>query len=60
MNEYQRVKHMEEVDVKSVQQPYYSMQEHCMLKPESTTTKLKDIFDASATTLVLEFRMTCL
>lgn len=49
MNEYMALGHMSPYN-QSLSAPYYIIPHHCVLKPESTTTKLRVVFDASART----------
>lgn len=49
MNEYISLGHMSPYD-QPVALPYYIIPHHCVLKPQSTTTKLRVVFDASART----------
>ncbi|XP_037931366.1 uncharacterized protein LOC119666155 [Teleopsis dalmanni] len=50
MEEYERLGHMTEVNLDSMLTPRYFIPHHCVLKPDSTTTKLRVVFDASAKT----------
>ncbi|XP_037942534.1 uncharacterized protein LOC119675408 [Teleopsis dalmanni] len=50
MEEYDRVGHMTEVNLNPMLTPRYFIPHHCILKPDSTTTKLRVVFDASAET----------
>ncbi|XP_037932704.1 uncharacterized protein LOC119667483 [Teleopsis dalmanni] len=50
MEEYERLGHMTEVNLDSMLTPRYFIPHHCVLKPDSTTTKLRVMFDASAKT----------
>lgn len=47
MAEYHRLGHMEEVSLHDAAS-YYFLPHHSVLKPDSTTTKLRVVFDASA------------
>ncbi|XP_037960437.1 uncharacterized protein LOC119689635 [Teleopsis dalmanni] len=49
--EYERLGHMTEVNLDSMLTPRYFIPHHCVLKPDSTTTKLRVVFDASAKTI---------
>ena len=49
INEYMALGHMSPY-TKALQRPYYIIPHHCVLRPESTTTKLRVVFDASAQT----------
>ncbi|XP_037942496.1 uncharacterized protein LOC119675370 [Teleopsis dalmanni] len=46
----QYVKFMEEYELDSMLTPKYFIPHHCVLKPDSTTIKLRVVFDASAKT----------
>jgi len=48
MDEYERLNHMTEVQLSSVPRNQYFIPHHCVLKPDSSTTKLRVVFDASA------------
>jgi len=48
MVEYERLNHMTEVQLSSVPRNHYFIPHHCVLKPDSSTTKLRVVFDASA------------
>ncbi|XP_037929405.1 uncharacterized protein LOC119663875 [Teleopsis dalmanni] len=50
MEEYERLGHMTEVNLDSMLTPRYFIPHHCVLKPDSTTTQLRVVFDASAKT----------
>lgn len=50
MQEYEMLGHMQKIDVNIVSNPKYFIPHHCVLKPDSTTTKLRVVFDASAKT----------
>jgi len=48
MNEYERLNPMTEVQLSSVPRNHYFIPHHCVLKSDSSTTKLRGVFDASA------------
>lgn len=50
MDEYESLGHMTKLETKSIISPNYFIPHHCVLKPESSTTKLRVVFDASAKT----------
>lgn len=50
MREYEQLGHMQRVNIDDVLHPRYFIPHHCVLKPDSTTTKLRVVFDASAKT----------
>ncbi|XP_037929954.1 uncharacterized protein LOC119664555, partial [Teleopsis dalmanni] len=50
MDDYESLGHMEKVCPKDVKGAQYFIPHHCVLKPDSTTTKLRVVFDASAKT----------
>ncbi|XP_075156328.1 uncharacterized protein LOC142229633 [Haematobia irritans] len=50
MKEYERLGHMHRVKIDDLMDPKYFIPHHCVLKPDSTTTKLRVVFDASAKT----------
>jgi hypothetical protein len=54
INEYQQLDHMEptssNASLLKPEYPAYFMPHHCVIKPDSTTTKLRVVFDASAKT----------
>ncbi|XP_055840984.1 uncharacterized protein LOC129908495 [Episyrphus balteatus] len=50
MKEYQELGHMSEVNIREINEPYYFMPHLCVQKPDSSTTKLRVVFDASAKT----------
>ncbi|XP_017490985.1 PREDICTED: uncharacterized protein LOC108379170 [Rhagoletis zephyria] len=50
MNEYEGLGHMSAVENPNLRNPHYYIPLHCVLKPTSTTTKLRVVFDASCRT----------
>ncbi|XP_017487265.1 PREDICTED: uncharacterized protein LOC108375630 [Rhagoletis zephyria] len=50
MDEYERLGHMSVVQIPNLNEPHYYIHHHCVLKPSSTTTKLRVVFDASCRT----------
>lgn len=50
MKSYEDLGHMTEVDPAKINGHHYYIPHHCVLRPESTTTKLRVVFDASAKT----------
>jgi len=48
MKEYESLGHMTEVKLSQIGKPHYFIPHHCVLRPESTSTKLRVVFDASA------------
>ncbi|XP_075164230.1 uncharacterized protein LOC142236821 [Haematobia irritans] len=50
MKEYESLGHMHRVKIDDLMDPKYFIPHHCVLKPDSTTTKLRVVFDASAKT----------
>ncbi|XP_067613910.1 uncharacterized protein [Eurosta solidaginis] len=50
MAEYERLGHMSIVENPNLNEPHYYIPHHCVLKPTSTTTKLRVVFDASCRT----------
>ncbi|XP_038106663.1 uncharacterized protein LOC119766285 [Culex quinquefasciatus] len=52
IHEYEQLGHMKEVDVGPSEPPgsAYYLPHHCVLRPSSTTTKLRVVFDGSART----------
>ncbi|XP_075155734.1 uncharacterized protein LOC142229085 [Haematobia irritans] len=50
MQSYEDLGHMTQIDPKKLPGPRYYIPHHCVLRPESSTTKLRVVFDASAKT----------
>ncbi|XP_075162879.1 uncharacterized protein LOC142235512 [Haematobia irritans] len=50
MQSYEDLDHMTQIDPKNLPGPRYYIPHHCVLRPESSTTKLRVVFDASAKT----------
>ncbi|XP_055910706.1 uncharacterized protein LOC129945071 [Eupeodes corollae] len=50
IEEYLQLGHMQEVSLSQIAKPYYFLPHHCIQKPDSSTTKLRVVFDASAKT----------
>ncbi|XP_075157610.1 uncharacterized protein LOC142230873 [Haematobia irritans] len=50
MNEYSRLGHMTKVSWDNIDRPHYVIPHHSVHRPESTTTKLRVVFDASSRT----------
>ncbi|XP_037958159.1 uncharacterized protein LOC119687764 [Teleopsis dalmanni] len=50
MNEYVSLGHMSNIKAVDFSKPHYFMPHHCVLRPQSLTTKLRVVFDASAKT----------
>ncbi|XP_036320220.1 uncharacterized protein LOC118734620 [Rhagoletis pomonella] len=50
MEEYEGLGHMSEVAQPNLKEPHYYIPHHCVLKPSSTSTKLRVVFDASCRT----------
>lgn len=50
MKDYEHLGHMQKVDINTISDPKYIIPHHCVLKPDSSTTKLRVVFDASAKT----------
>ncbi|XP_036347133.1 uncharacterized protein LOC118756475 [Rhagoletis pomonella] len=50
MEEYENLGHMSIVEEPNLNEPHYFIPHHCVLKPSSTSTKLRVVFDASCRT----------
>lgn len=50
IDEYERLGHLERVREFDFSEPHYFIPHHCVLKPTSSTTKLRVVFDASCKT----------
>ncbi|XP_073814297.1 uncharacterized protein [Musca autumnalis] len=50
MEEYENLGHMTKISTDAIRSPHYFIPHHCVQRPESTTTKLRVVFDASAKT----------
>ncbi|XP_049316915.1 uncharacterized protein LOC125779686 [Bactrocera dorsalis] len=50
MNDYESLGHMSIVRNPNLSEPHYFIPHHCVLKPTSTTTRLRVVFDASCRT----------
>ncbi|XP_075162888.1 uncharacterized protein LOC142235521 [Haematobia irritans] len=47
MKEYEELGHMSPIEEKSISSPNYYIPHHCVLRPQSVSTKLRVVFDAS-------------
>ncbi|XP_037930457.1 uncharacterized protein LOC119665245 [Teleopsis dalmanni] len=50
MREYEHLGHMEKINQDDIMHPHYILPHHCVIKADSTTTKLRVVFNASART----------
>ncbi|XP_055907518.1 uncharacterized protein LOC129942546 [Eupeodes corollae] len=50
MEEYKALGHMTPINKDNIPQRHYVIPHHCVMKPESSSTKLRVVFDASAKT----------
>ncbi|XP_037930486.1 uncharacterized protein LOC119665293, partial [Teleopsis dalmanni] len=50
ITEYKDLGHMEEIQPDDIMASHYFIPHHCVIKPDSTTTKLRVVFDASSKT----------
>lgn len=50
MHEYEALGHMQRIEKQHLPTSNYFIPHHCVLKPDSSTTKLRVVFDASAKT----------
>ena len=45
MKDYEHLGHMQKVDINTISDTKYIIPHHCVLKPDSSTTKLRVVFD---------------